>query len=149
MVYKLYVETVEEEGFIGWSFAFYNHQDFMVYKRFGKSEEKEANRVILQTSLAALAYFDHSIRRRYYDEHFSTRIDEDYVTLYCQNQEIPKIAKEIKSNQALSIGFIGDDKDTWEALVPYVIPKTMMFELSTDEKFITQGKALAKQGLSK
>lgn len=147
MIYKLYVETVQQDSQIGWSYAFYNHQNFMVYKRFGKSDEQDVNKVILQTSLAALAYFDHSIRRRYYDEHFSTRIDEDYVTLYSKNAEIPEMAKQIKSSESCSIGFIGEDKDTWEALVPYIAPKTMQFEVSTDEKFIALGKELALKGL--
>lgn len=147
MVYRLYVETVQESGKIGWSYAFYNHQDFMVYKRFGKSEETDMNKVILQTALTALTYFERSIRRRYYDEHFSTRIDEDYVTLFTHNPEITEAAKKFKSEEASAVGFIGEDKDIWEGLVPFFKQRTMIFENSVDEKFISQGKDLAKQAL--
>ena len=87
MVYKLYLETAMQNGEIAWSYAFYNHQDFMVYKRFGKSETTDINTTILTVSAIALKYFEGSIRRRYYDEHFSTRIDEDYVTLYSHYPE--------------------------------------------------------------
>ena len=145
MVYMLYVETVEQNGVIGWSYAFYNHQDFMVYKRFGKSVETDLNKVILEVAATALTYFERSIRRRYYDEHFSTRIDEDYVTLYTHNTEIAEVAKKFKGDNASSIGFIGDDKALWEALVPFFSQITMMFENSTDEKFILTGKELAQK----
>ncbi len=147
MVYRLYVETVENNGEIAWSYAFYNHQDFMVYKRFGKSDETDVNKVILEVSATALTYFERSIRRRYYDEHFSTRIDEDYVTLFTHYSEIAKAAKKCKSESALSVGFIGNDKTLWEALVPFFTQRTMMFENSAEEKFIEQGQKLAMQGI--
>ena len=148
MIYRLYVETIEQNGKIGWSYAFYNHQDFMVYKRFGKSDETDVDKVILEVSATALTYFDRSIRRRYYDEHFSTRIDEDYVTLYTHNPEIADVAKNFKSDNAASVVFIGDDKALWEELVPFFAQKTMMFENSVDEKFIEKGMELALQGLN-
>ena len=149
MVYRLYVETVKQGNDIGWAYAFYNHQDFMVYKRFGKAEGADEEQVILEVSATALTYFERSIRRRYYDEHFSTRIDEDYVTLFTHYPEIAKVAEKCKSDDAHSIGFIGDDKALWEALVPFFAQKTMMFENSADEKFIAQGQELAVQGLTK
>lgn len=145
MFYRLYVETVEQNDETGWSYAFYNHQDFMVYKRFGKSEETDVNKVILDVSATALTYFERSIRRRYYDEHFSTRIDEDYVTLFTHYPEIADVAKKFKSEATLSIGFIGDDKALWKALVPFFAQRTMMFENSAEEKFIMQGQKLAKR----
>ncbi|MBQ8836811.1 MAG: hypothetical protein IJ002_04810 [Clostridia bacterium] len=147
MVYRLYVETVKQGDNIGWAYAFYNHQDFMVYKRFGKSETQNVEQVILEVSTAALTYFERSIRRRYYDEHFSTRIDEDYVTLFTHYPEIAKVAEKFKSGDAKSLGFMGDDKDLWEGLMPFFVQKTMMFENSTDERFIAQGQELAVQGL--
>ncbi len=143
MVYKLYVETVEKKDDICWSYAFYNHQNFMVYRQFGKSEEKDVRKVVLRVCAAALKYFDHSIRRRYYDEHFSTRIDEDYVTLYTEIPEIADIANNFKATNAFSIGIIGDDKTLWEELVPFFNQRTMLFETSSDNEFIEKGKDLA------
>lgn len=147
MVYKLYIETVEYNGKIGWSYAFYNHQDFMVYKQFGQSKETDINKVILEISATALTYFERSIRRRYYDEHFSTRIDEDYVTLFTHYPEIAEVAKNFKNDVASSVGFIGSDKALWEALVPFFSQRTMMFENAIEEKFIDQGKELANRSL--
>jgi len=148
MVYRLYVETVEQNGKIGWSYAFYNHQDFMVYKRFGCSEETDVHKVILEISTTALTYFERSIRRRYYDEHFSTRIDEDYVTLFTHDPEITKVAMQCKTEDACSIGFLGEDKVLWEALLPFFMQKTMLFEDAEDEKFIQKGKELAAKAFA-
>ncbi len=148
MVYRLYVETVEKSGEIAWSYAFYNHQDFMVYKRFGKSEETDVSKVILEVSATALTYFERSIRRRYYDEHFSTRIDEDYVTLFTHSHDIARTASKFKSENALSIGFIGEEKALWEALTPFFAQRTMMFETSSDERFIAKGIGLAMQAFN-
>ena len=145
MVYRLYVETAEKNGEIVWAYTFYNHQDFMVYKRFGKSDKKDINQVILEVSAVALTYFERSIRRRYYDEHFSTRIDEDYVTLYTQYCEIAKVAKDFKEDGATSIGFFGKDKELWEPLTPFFSQKTMMFENSVEKRFIEAAKELALQ----
>lgn len=147
MVYRLYVETVKQGNDIGWAYAFYNHQDFMVYKRFGKTEGADEEQVILEVSTTALTYFERSIRRRYYDEHFSTRIDEDYVTLFTEMSKIAEAAENCKG--ACSIGFIGENKALWEALVPFFTQKTMSFENASDEKFITAVKELAEQGLTK
>ena len=141
MVYKLYLETAMQNGEIAWSYAFYNHQDFMVYKRFGKSETTDINKTILTVSAIALKYFEGSIRRRYYDEHFSTRIDEDYVTLYSHYPEIETVAKRCKTEG--SVDFVTESKELWEDLVPFFKQRTMDFESSTDIKFIEQGTALA------
>ena len=143
MVYRLYVETVKCEGKIAWAFTFYNHQDFLVYKRAGISDSTSEESVILEQSGVALTYFERSMRRRYYDEHFSTRIDEDYVTLYTENPEIAKTASAIKSGDASSIGFI-ENSEFWQILLPFFEQKTMSFETATDEKFITAAKELAK-----
>ena len=148
MVYRLYVETAEQNGKIGWSYAFYNHQDFMVYKRFGTSEETDVNNVILEVSATALTYFERSIRRRYYDEHFSTRIDEDYVTLFTHYPQIAEIAKKFKGDDALSISFVETDEALWEPLIPFFRQKTMIFENAAEDKFIAQGQELAKQGFN-
>ena len=149
MVYRLYIETAERDGKIAWSYAFYNHQDFMVYKRFGESEIADVNTVILETSVTALTYFERSIRRRYYDEHFSTRIDEDYVTLFTHYPEITEVAKKFKSENAQSLGFVGENKELWEALVPFFSQRTMFFENAKDERFINIGQELAKKAFEK
>lgn len=148
MVYRLYLETVKQGDTIGWAFTFYNHQDFLVYKRCGKSVGVSEKQVILEQSAIALTYFEKSMRRRYYDEHFSTRIDEDYVTLYTEMAEIAEVAGKCKC--ACAIGFIGEEKPLWEALLPFFAQKkTMSFENATEEKFITAAKELATQGLNK
>lgn len=82
MVYRLYVETVKPNDKVAWAFTFYNHQDFLVYKRAGISTFGPEAAVIIHQSIEALIYFERSMHRCYYDEHFSTRIDEAYVTLY-------------------------------------------------------------------
>ena len=145
MVYRLYVETVKKDNEIAWSDAFYNHQDFMVYKRFGKCEGLTEEQTILEVSATALTYFERSIRRRYYDEHFSTRIDEDYVTLFTHYPEIEKVAEKCKATG--NVDFVTCDMDLWEALVPFFTQRTMMFENSTEEKFIDIGKELAEKAL--
>ena len=149
MVYRLYVETVAQGDKIAYAYTFYNHQDFMVYKRTGVSSFNDNKKAILEASAMALTYFERSIRRRYYDEHFSTRIDEDYVTLYTKLPEISETATKLKTNEAVSVGFIGDDKQLWEALLPFFRQKTMMFENALDEKFISVAKELAKKEFEK
>lgn len=146
MVYRLYVKTVKQGDKIAWAYTFYNHQDFMVYKRLGTSDSLSEEQVILDVSAAALTYFERSMRRRYYDEHFSTRIDEDYVTLYTEHPEIAKVAKNVKNESAASVGF-SENKELWGKLIPFFSQKTMMFENATDEKFINIAKELAKTSL--
>ena len=149
MIYKLYIETVRDNNDIGWSYAFYNHQDFMVYKKIGKYTENDVNKVILEISLEALTYFERSIRRRYYDEHFSTRIDEDYVTLYTHYPEIVKNADIIKSSQNTEKNLFETYSEIWEKLVPFFSQRTMIFEESVNDFFINKGKELANLGLTK
>ena len=148
MVYRLYVETVQKDGKIAWAFTFYNHQDFLVYKRAGISDFGPEEAVILAQAGTALAYFDSSMRRRYYDEHFSTRIDEDYVTLYTELPDIKKVAEIIKLDDPYQAGFIGGT-EVWEKLIPFFKQKTMSFENATDERFITAAKKLAEEQLDK
>lgn len=147
MVYRCYIETVKKDNCVGWACTFYNHQDFMVYKCFGKEEGDNEETVILKTAATALTYFEKSMRRRYYDEHFSTRIDEDYVTLFTQCPEIAETARLFKSENASSVGFIGEDKALWEALIPFFIQRTMAFENSSEERFITLTKELASKAI--
>ncbi|MBE6679463.1 MAG: hypothetical protein E7598_02960 [Ruminococcaceae bacterium] len=149
MVYRLYVETVTQDDKIAYAYTFYNHQDFMVYKHVGISTYAQNKNAILEASVIALTYFERSIRRRYYDEHFSTRIDEDYVTLYTEFPKISEVASIYKTDEAASIGYIGDDKELWEALVPFFTQKTMMFETATEEKFINVAKELAQTAFTK
>ena len=142
MVYRLYVATVKKEDRIAWAFTFYNHQDFLVYKRFGVAEGAREEAVILEQSAVALAYFDSSMRRRYYDEHFSTRIDEDYVTLFTEVPDIERVADIIKSDDPYQSGFIGGG-DVWHALIPFFKQKTMSFKTETNSQFINAAKELA------
>ncbi len=146
MVYKLYVEAVKSGNKIGWSYSFYNHQDFMVYKRFGLSEEKSEEQVILETSLAALTYFERSIRRRYYDEHFSTRIDEDYVTLYTNYADIKKAAEKCKA--VGNMDFAGDYKEIYIGLMPFFTQKTITVKAPEHPHLTALAKELAQKGLN-
>ena len=148
MVYRLYLETVKKDNEIAWAFTFYNHQDFLVYKRAGISTLADEDAVILEQAGIALTYFEKSMRRRYYDEHFSTRIDEDYVTLYTEYTEIESAAKTVKSNESSSIGFVRHDA-LWEILLPFFKQKTMSFEIATEEKFIHFAKDLAQKQFEK
>ncbi len=144
MVYRLYVETVRQDNCIGWAFMFFNHQDFNIYKRCGQMSNTDARTVILTVSEQALSYFSNFMRRRYYDEHFATILDEDYVTLFT---ELPEIAECWKTKR-YQTGFSGDpDRARWEALLPYFERPTMRFENASDIKLIEMTKALAKKGL--
>lgn len=146
MVYRLYVATVKQDNKVAWAFTFYNHQDFLVYKRAGISDCTREEAVILEQSAVALTYFDSSMRRRYYDEHFSTRIDEDYVTLYTELPDIAKVAEIIKLDDPYKSGFIGGG-DVWYTLIPFFKQKTMSFETASEDRFILAAKNLAKTKL--
>ena len=146
MVYRLYVETAKKGSKTAWAFTFYNHQDFLVYKRSGTCELQEENAVVLDISATALEYFERSMRRRYYDEHFSTRIDEDYVTLYTSVLDIVNTASAIKENNQNMYSFCSND-NAWSRLIPFFQQKTMSFEIATDKKFINFAKELAKEKL--
>lgn len=144
MVYRLYVETVRQDNRIGWAFMFFNHQDFNIYKRCGQTPNTDARTVILTVSEQALSYFSNFMRRRYYDEHFATILDEDYVTLFT---ELPEIAECWKTKR-YQTGFPGDpDCARWKALLPYFERPTMRFETASDTKLIEMAKTLAKKGL--
>ena len=147
MEYRLFVETVPGKGATGWSFMFYNHQDFNVYKFCGKSDSMDEKAVILEVTAKALTYFSNFMRRRYYDEHFATILDEDYVTVYT---EIPDIAA-VFASKSYQNGFTGADSALWEALVPFLSRPTMRFADPTeaDAEFTEAARALAASGLEK
>jgi len=48
--------------------------------------------------------------RRYYDEHFATILDEDYVTVYTA---LPDLAA-VWASKSYERGFTGDDPALWE-----------------------------------
>ena len=147
MEYRLFVETAPAKDATGWSFLFYNHQDFNVYKLCGKSESTDEKAVILAVTAQALTYFSNFMRRRYYDEHFATILDEDYVTVYTEE---PSLAA-VWASKSYENGFDGEDHALWEALVPFLSRKTMRFAdpAATDAKFTDAAKALAENGLAK
>ena len=105
MEYRLFVETAPAKDATGWSFLFYNHQDFNVYKFCGKSESTDEKSVILEVAARALTYFSNFMRRRYYDEHFATILDEDYVTVYTA---LPDLAA-VWSSKSYERGFTGGE----------------------------------------
>ncbi len=145
MIYRLYIETVQEESCTGWAFMFFNHQDFNIYKRCGKSETTDKRAVILTIAEQALSYFTNFMRRRYYDEHFATILDEDYVTLFT---ELPEIEACWKSGHFREFFADAPDRARWETLLPYFERPTMRFETASDPKFIEAVKVLAKKGLA-
>ncbi len=147
MVYRLYLETAPSENGIGWAFMFYNHQDFCVYKRCGKSVGKTNEQVILEQSATALSYFSNFMRKRYYDEHFATILDEDYITLFTEMPAIAGTAAHCKETAALL--FFDENKALWENLIPFFTRPSMTFETAADEKFIAAAKKLAEEGLTK
>ena len=145
MVYRLYLETVEKDNKIAWAYTFYNHQDFLVYKRAGITCDCTESSVILEQSANALQYFESCMRRRYYDEHFSTRIDEDYVTLYTSSNDIFNAAKTVKEAESSDL----ESSNLWCRLIPFFKQKTMAFEVSSEERFITAAKELALKQFEK
>ena len=147
MEYRLFVGTCPAKNATGWSFLFYNHQDFNVYKFCGRSDSTDEKSVILDVTARALTYFSNFMRRRYYDEHFATILDEDYVTVYTT---LPDLAA-VWASKSYENGFTGEDRTVWEALVPFLSRPTMRFEdpAPTDAKFTNAAKALAKDGLAK
>ena len=148
MVYRLYLETVKKNNEIAWAYTFYNHQDFLVYKRAGITCESSEEQVILEQSAIALQYFESCMRRRYYDEHFSTRIDEDYVTLYTPLKDIVNAANIIKEDDPNKSDSIGNG-DMWHKLIPFFKQKTMAFEVSIEERFINAARELANKQFEK
>ena len=148
MIYRLFLETVKKDDKIAWAFTFYNHQDFLVYKRAGISDFPNENAVLLEQATVALNYFEKSICRRYYDEHFSTRIDEDFVTLYTAYDDIAIVSKEIKNGSAASVGFI-DNNVWWDALIPFLGRRTMLFETGGEERFVNFAEELALKQFEK
>ncbi len=147
MEYRLFVETAPAKDATGWSFLFYNHQDFNVYKFCGKSDTTDEKAVILEVTARALTYFSNFMRRRYYDEHFATILDEDYVTVYTA---LPALSA-VWTSKSYENGFGGGDRALWEALVPFLARPTMRFADPTpaDAKFTDAAKALALAGLAK
>lgn len=145
MEYRLFVETCPAETATGWAFMIFNHQDFNVYKFCGKSDSTDEKAVTLEVAARALNYFSNFMRRRYYDEHFATILDEDRITLFTKYPEIAAC----RATEAYKKGFTGADRALWEALVPFFERPTVFFETANGEKFVAMAKALAKEGLSK
>ncbi len=148
MIYRLYLETVKKDNKTAWAFTFYNHQDFIVYKRAGIAECENEKSIILEQAVVALNYFEKSICRRYYDEHFSTRIDEDFVTLFTEYEEIAQMASKIKSGSASSTVFT-ENAELWKAILPFLERRTMLFEDAKEERFLSFAKELASKEFEK
>lgn len=146
MEYRLYIETARAENEIGWAFLFYNHQNFNVYKFRGKSESEDEQAVILDTTARALNYFSNFMRRRYYDEHFATILDEDHVTVYTKLPALADIWRAKSCTQDLP----ADHRVLWEALVPFLTRPTMCFENPTasDTVFFGAAKTMAQSILT-
>ena len=140
MVYRLFVETSPAKDGTDWAFMIFNHQDFTVYKRRGKSDSKDTNRVTLEVAETALAYFSNFMRRRYYDEHFATILDEDSITLFT---EYPLI-EECWKNKTYEKGFTGENAALWQAMIPYFTRPSMQFKTHGDETLAAQTRALLK-----
>ena len=145
MEYRLFIETYPAKNATGWAFMFFNHQDFNVYKLCGKSDGTDEKSVTLAITARALNYFSDFMRRRYYDEHFATILDEDHVTVLT---EYPEIAA-CWASKTYAHGFSGADRALWEALIPFFERPSIRFETADGGKLVDMAKALAKEGLSK
>ncbi len=91
MDYHIYAHGTEKEGKAVISFSVYNLRNEKVYQ-ICRTEEEMSGGILPECTdkdgycvrLAcerALYYFSNFIRHRYYDEHFATILDEDYVTV--------------------------------------------------------------------
>ena len=86
MIYRLCVcvdETKKKSAY-----AFYNQQDFCVYRRVVESTEANPELEYVRIALIALEYFRKNMRNRYYTEHFSELLDEDRGIVLCQYKEL-------------------------------------------------------------
>ncbi|MBQ9428417.1 MAG: hypothetical protein IJU41_02600 [Clostridia bacterium] len=136
MIYRLYVETESKGNGTAWAFAFYNHQDFRIYKLIGKSESGDEKEVVLSTTARALTYFSNFIRRRYYDEHFATILDEDNVTVFTQLADLEKAKKRFPADDA---GYAA----LWTQMKPFLERPTMFFASTPPEDLLAgQTRAL-------
>lgn len=145
MEYRLFVETCQSESMTGWAFMIFNHQDFNVYKLCGKNSCTDEKAVTLEIAARALNYFSNFMRRRYYDEHFATILDEDRITLFTKYPEIAAC----RTTYSYKNGFAGKYRKLWEALVPFFESDTVFFETSSNDKFTAITADLAKEGLIK
>ena len=59
------------------AYAFYNQQEFCVYKRVVDALEEDNAHEYVRVCQAALIYFCKNVKNRYYTEHFSELLDED------------------------------------------------------------------------
>ena len=81
------------------AYAFYNQQDFCVYKRVADLVEYDAEREYVRVCLTALEYFKKNIRNRYYTEHFSELLDEDRGVVLCTVHELAKAFDEYREEK--------------------------------------------------
>ena len=80
------------------AYAFYNQQDFCVYKRVADLVEYDAEREYVRVCLTALEYFRKNMRNRYYTEHFSELLDEDRGVVLCQYKELADAFTAYRNN---------------------------------------------------
>ena len=70
------------------AFAFYNQQEFCVYRRVLDMEESDTCLEYVRMCETALEYFRKNMRNRYYTEHFSELLDEDRAIVLCTDREL-------------------------------------------------------------
>ena len=86
MTYRLCV-CIDEQSTRS-AYAFYNQQDFCVYRRIVDSLENDTEREYVRVCEIALEYFRKNMRIRYYTEHFSELLDEDRGVVLCPYREL-------------------------------------------------------------
>lgn len=98
MTYRLCV-CIDEQNARS-AYAFYNQQDFCVYRRVIDSVETDTEREYVRVCEVALEYFKKNIRNRYYTEHFSELLDEDRGVVLCTYRELADAFDAYRNNAA-------------------------------------------------
>ena len=81
------------------AYAFYNQQDFCVYRRVVDMLEQDMECEYVRVCEVALAYFKKNMRNRYYTEHFSELLDEDRGVVLCTVHELAKAFDEYREEK--------------------------------------------------
>lgn len=131
MIYRLYIETKSQPQNTAWAFSVFNHQDFRIYKLTGLCEHTDEKAAILETAVRALTYFSNFIRRRYYDEHFATILDEDNITLFSHLPDIENAASVFPSDDGKYMRY-------WTQMRPFLERDTMFFQTTPQDDVLSE-----------
>ncbi len=125
MEYRLCVSVNEKREKS--AFAFFNQQDFCVYRRVIDCTEPDAELEYVHVCALALAYFRKNMRNRYYTEHFSELLDEDRCRVLCPVRGLVDAFFEYRENSC-------PIPDSYAALAEQFDIPTVIFELSESSR---------------